>query len=45
MLGSSVRAATPSLLTVYTSRALPPVLRIEPGMLVTVETLTQHGGD
>ncbi|PZQ46987.1 MAG: AraC family transcriptional regulator [Rhodovulum sulfidophilum] len=29
----------------YLSRALPPALRVEPGAIVTVETLTQHGGD
>jgi hypothetical protein len=45
MLGSGVRAATRSLLTAYLSRALPPVLRVEPDTVVTVETLTQHGGD
>jgi hypothetical protein len=45
MLGSGVRAATRSLLAAYLSRALPPVLRVEPGTVVTVETLTLHGGD
>lgn len=29
----------------YLSRTLPPVLRVDPGTVVTVETLTQHGGD
>lgn len=29
----------------FVSRTLPPVLRVDPGAVVTVETLTQHGGD
>jgi acetamidase/formamidase/AraC-like DNA-binding protein len=29
----------------FISRTLPPVLRIEPGEVVTIETLTQHAGD
>ena len=29
----------------YVSRTLPPVLRVEPGATVTIETLTQHSGD
>ncbi|WP_111431769.1 acetamidase/formamidase family protein [Rhodobacteraceae bacterium DSL-40] len=29
----------------YLSHAQPPALRVEPGAVVTVETLTQHGGD
>ena len=29
----------------YLSRTLPPVLRVDPGATVTIETLTQHAGD
>ena len=29
----------------YVSRTLPPVLRVEPGATVTIETLTQHSAD
>lgn len=29
----------------YLSEAIPPVLRVQPGAIVTVETLTQHAGD
>lgn len=29
----------------FISRALPPVLRVDPGEVVTIETLTQHAGD
>ncbi|APO77903.1 AraC family transcriptional regulator protein (plasmid) [Rhizobium etli 8C-3] len=29
----------------FFSRSLPPVLRVDPGDTVTVETLTQHAGD
>jgi acetamidase/formamidase/AraC-like DNA-binding protein len=29
----------------HLGKALPPVLRIRPDTLVTIETLTQHGGD
>ena len=29
----------------FLSRSLPPVLRIDPGQSITIETLTQHAGD
>jgi acetamidase/formamidase/AraC-like DNA-binding protein len=29
----------------YLSRAIPPVMRVQPGSLVTIETLTQHAFD
>lgn len=29
----------------YMSRSLPPALRVPPGAVVTIETLTQHAGD
>jgi acetamidase/formamidase/AraC-like DNA-binding protein len=29
----------------YLSRSIPPVLRVQPGSLVTIETLTQHAFD
>jgi len=29
----------------YLGKAIPPALRVRPGSIVTVETLTQHGGD
>jgi acetamidase/formamidase/AraC-like DNA-binding protein len=29
----------------YISRTIPPVLRVNPGETVRIETLTQHGGD